>query len=506
MTDGAGAYRPADPCVLVVFGATGDLTKRKLMPALYNLASNGFLPTEFAVVGFAREELSHEEFRRQMAAGVRQFGGGEIDPGLWAPIEQRLYYIGGDFADPAAYGRLRQLLEQVDGECGTAGSYVYYLATPPSVFDVIGNQLGAAGLARENERAGWRRIIVEKPFGRDLETACALNHELLAAFREDQIYRIDHYLGKETVQNVLVFRFANGIFEPIWNRRYIDHVQILVAETVGVEGRGRYYEEAGVLRDMIQNHMLQLLALVAMEPPISFAADAVRNEKVKVLNAVHPLTPEEIIQRTVRGQYDRGVMDGKPVPAYRNEPNVSPKSATETYAALKLFVENWRWADVPFYVRSGKRLAQRESQIVIQFRRAPLLLFRNAPGGELEPNRLVLHIQPDERIRVRFQVKLPGATVRLASVDMDFRYADLGPTVLTTGYETLLYDCMIGDSTLFHRSDIVEAAWAIATPILDVWQALPPRDFPNYAAGTWGPAVADELIARDGRRWLNPEA
>src|SRR3989454_7147514 len=360
MTDGAGAYRPADPCVLVVFGATGDLTKRKLMRALYNPASTGFLPPEFAVVGFAREELSHEEFRRKMAAGARQFGGGEIDPGLWGPIEQRLYYIGGDFADPAAYGRLRQLLEQVDGECGTAGSYVYYLATPPSVFDVIGNQLGAADLARENERAGWRRIIVEKPFGRDLETAGALNHELLAAFREDQIYRIDHYLGKETVQNVLVFRFANGIFEPIWNRRYIDHVQILVAETVGVEGRGRYYEEAGVLRDMIQNHMLQLLALVAMEPPISFAADAVRNEKVKVLNAVRAMQPEEIIQRTVRGQYGKGFLDDKPVPGYRGEPSVSPSSTTETYAALKLFVENWRWAEVPVYLRSGKRLPQRD--------------------------------------------------------------------------------------------------------------------------------------------------
>jgi glucose-6-phosphate 1-dehydrogenase len=503
MTDGAVAFRPGDPCVLVIFGATGDLTKRKLIPALYNLARNGLLAREFAVVGFAREELSHDEFRRQMAAGARQFCA-DLDPALWGPIEQRLYYTGGDFTEAAPYTRLRQLLEKVDAECGTGASYLFYLATPPSVFAPIGNQLGAAGLTREPEHPGWRRIIVEKPFGRDLESARELNRELRSVFREDQIYRIDHYLGKETVQNVLVFRFANGIFEPIWNRRYIDHVQVLVAETVGVEGRGGYYEEAGLLRDMIQNHLLQLLALVAMEPPISFAADAVRNEKVKVLDAVHPMAPEDIIQRTVRGQYDKGAIDGKPVPAYRSEPSVSPKSATETYAALKLFVDNWRWADVPFYLRSGKRLGRRESKIVIQFRRAPLLLFRNAPGGELEPNRLVLHIQPDERIRVSFQVKMPGATVRLATVDMDFRYADLGPTTLTTGYETLIYDCMVGDSTLFYRSDMVEAAWTIATPILDVWQALPPRDFPNYAAGSWGPAAADELIGRDGRRWVNP--
>ena len=504
--DGRVTYRPADPCLLVLFGATGDLAKRKLLPALFNLAQNGLLAREFSVVGMAREDLSHEEFRRRIGEAMREFGPKNMDPALWARLESCLYYARGQFGDPEAYKALSQLLEKTDREGGTQGNYLYYLATPPSVFPEIAAQLGRAGLAQGGEhRAGWTRMIVEKPFGRDLDSARALNRSLLQGFDEDQLYRIDHYLGKETVQNLLVFRFANGIFEPIWNRRYIDHIQILVAESVGVEDRGRYYEEAGVLRDMIQNHMFQLLALVAMEPPISFAARAVRDEKVKVLHAVGRLQPEDIIQRTVRGQYGKGFASDKPVPAYRSEPHVSPTSTTETYAALKLFVENWRWADVPFYLRSGKRLPTRETQIVIQFRRAPLLLFRDMPGGELAPNRLVVHIQPDERIRMRFQAKLPGPGVHLANVDMEFRYADLAPASPGTGYETLLYDCMTGDATLFHRSDMVEAAWTIATPILDVWQALPPRDFPNYASGTWGPRSADELIERDGRQWSNPD-
>ena len=498
--------RVADPCVMVIFGASGDLTRRKLVPSLYNLAQNNLLNSDFAVVGFARQEMSHDEFRRQMREAIQEFGTDEFDPALWEKLEKRLYYLSGELDDPTAYSPLVELLEQVDNECGTQGNYLYYLATPPDFFSVIAGQLGQVGLAQDNRQASWRRIIVEKPFGRDLDSARALNKQLLDVFDEAQIYRIDHYLGKETVQNILVFRFANGIFEPIWDRRYIDHVQIMVAESIGVEQRGGYYEGAGVLRDMIQNHMFQLLSLVAMEPPISFEADAVRDEKVKVLNALHPMQPEEIIQHTARGQYGDGVVNGKNMPAYRSEPNVSPDSRTETYAALKLFVDNWRWAGVPFFLRSGKRMANRSTQIVIQFRRVPLLLFRDSASEQLEPNRLVLHIQPDEQISLRFQAKVPGPTMHFAPVNMGFGYKDLADGSPATGYETLLYDCMNADSTQFHRADMVDAAWEIATPILDVWAVLPLRDFPNYKAGTWGPRTADTLIEGDGRgrKWLHP--
>jgi len=501
------AQQTADPCALVIFGATGDLTKRKLMPALYNLARSGLLPDDFAVVAFARRVHATEAFRRELSDAMQQFGPQPLDAGLWEKIVARLTYLSGDYGDPAAYQNLRQVLEQTDTEHGTRGNYLYYLATPPEVFGDVAKQLDAAGLARSAQPfQGWRRIIVEKPFGHDLDSARVLNGELQAAFDESQIFRIDHYLGKETVQNVLVFRFANGIFEPIWNRRYIDHVQITAAESVGVEGRGGYYETAGALRDMIQNHLFQLLALVAMEPPISFDGDAIRDQKVRVLQAIRPMDHEEIIHQSTRGQYGPGTIDGKKVAGYRDEPSVARDSATETFAALTLNVENWRWADVPFYLRAGKRMARRETQIVIQFRRAPVLLFRNAGAANLEPNRLILHIQPDERIEVQFQAKRPGAIVRLAAAEMNFCYADLGESVLSTGYETLLYDVMIGDATLFHRADMVEAAWKVATPILDVWGALPPRDFPNYAAGTWGPAAADKLLERDHRVWHNPES
>jgi len=498
-------HQTADPCALVIFGATGDLTKRKLMPALYNLGRSGLLPKKLAIFGFARRARSSEDFRRELSEAMQQFGPKPLDDALWKDISDRLNYIAGDYGDPAAYQNLRQALERADKENGTRGNYLYYMATPPEVFGTAAKQLAAAGLGRDSQPGRWRRIVVEKPFGHDLESARVLNGELQAAFDEAQIFRIDHYLGKETVQNVLVFRFANGIFEPIWNRRYIDHVQITAAETVGVEGRGGYYETAGALRDMIQNHLFQLLALVTMEPPISFDGDAIRDQKVRVLQAIRPLDHAEIIHNTVRGQYGSGTIAGETVPAYRDEPSVARNSATETYAAVKLDIDNWRWADVPFYLRAGKRMARRDTEIVIQFRRAPVLLFRSAGAANLEPNRLLLHIQPDERIEVQFQAKQPGAIVRLSAAEMNFCYSDLGESFLSTGYETLLFDVMIGDATLFHRADMVEAAWKVATPILDVWKALPPRDFPNYAAGSWGPAAADKLLEQDHRRWHNPD-
>jgi len=422
----------------------------------------------------------------------------------WGELEKRLYYVRGDFQSPETYEKLKQKLSQLAETYRIGGNILFYLATPPDAFAEIVQQLGKAGLARE-ESGFWRRVIVEKPFGRDLDSAMELNRQLRSVLKEAQIYRIDHYLGKETVQNVNVFRFANGMFEPIWNRRYVDHVQLTVAEELGVEGRGGYYDKTGVLRDMIQNHMFQLLTLIAMEPPSTLAAEAVRNEKVKVLQAIRLLEGEEVLAKTVRGQYGAGVIDGKKVPAYRTEPNVSPSSRTETYAALKLAVENWRWAGVPFYLRSGKRLARRDTTIIIQFKRPPLLLFEREGVEEIEPNRLVIDIQPHERIRIYVKAKKPGTAVLPVTVKLEFSYKDLGQGFEATGYERLLYDCMVGDSTLFHREDMVEAAWRIATPILDVWSTLPPRDFPNYGAGTWGPRAADELIERDGRRWVNTE-
>jgi glucose-6-phosphate 1-dehydrogenase len=492
--------RPAPPCTIVIFGAVGDLTKRKLLPALYNLKAIGLLPKEFAVVAVARRDKTHEGFREEQTRNIHEFATTRVDQTLWAELRAAMYYHEGDLSDAAAYTRLATLLEDVGQRHGTGGNALFYLAVPPSLFGEVVRRLGAVGLLRQ-EGAAWRRVIVEKPFGHDLESARALSAELAAVLHEDQIYRIDHYLGKETVQNILVFRFANGLFEPIWNRQYVDHMQLMVAETVGVEDRGSYYETAGVLRDMIQNHMFQLLALVAMEPPISFAADAVRDEKVKVLQAIRTMGSEEILDRTVRGQYGDGEIGGQAVRAYRREPKVSPTSTTDTYAALKLYVENWRWAGVPFYLRSGKRLARRRTEIVVEFRRPPLLLLETAAMREIDPNRLVLHIQPDEGIEFQVKAKRPGPTARVETVKLDFSYKDFGDTSAATGYERLLYDCMVGDSTLFHRTDMVEAAWRIATPILDAWRALPPPDFPNYHAGSWGPVAADELIQQDGRRW-----
>ena len=496
------AASPAPPCVLVIFGGSGDLARRKLLPSLYNLARHGFLDEHFAVLALGSKPLSDEAMRERLVEAVREFCEQPIDSSLLERLQRATYYRRGNFNRGQELESLRQPLEEIAARHGTQGNVVFYLATPPEAFGPIATALGKAGLVRPPSDGPWTRIIVEKPFGRDLASAQTLNRELLAVFDESQIHRIDHYLGKETVQNLLLLRFTNGLFEPIWNRRYVDHVQILVAETLGVEGRGAYYDTSGALRDMLQNHMMQLLCLVAMEPPISFSAEEVRNEKVKVLHAIKPMSPGEIERFTVRGQYGPGFIDGKPVPGYAQEPDVPPNSTTETFAAARFEVENWRWAGVPFYLRTGKRRPMRTTQITIEFRRAPLLLL---PAARMQPpNRLVVHVQPDERISVHFHAKCPGPQIRLAPVEMTFAYSDLEGGSRRTGYETLLYDCMIGDATSFHRADMIDAAWRIATPILEVWAALPPTDFPNYAAGTWGPAAAEALIARDGRAWFQP--
>ena len=494
--------QPAPPCALVLFGASGDLAKRKLIPALYNLAAGGYLPDEFAIVGISRSPMSDDDFRQKMIQDLATFETGALDPQRVEWLRSRLSYMSGDLDDAATFDRLREALEAADKQWGTGGNYLFYLAVPPSQFAAIAERLGAAGLTRE-EGGAWRRIVIEKPFGHDLDSARELNRDIRAVAEERQIYRIDHYLGKETVQNILAFRFANGIFEPIWNRGYVDHVQITVAETVGVESRGGYYEEAGALRDMVQNHMFQLLALTAMEPPISFAPDEVRDERVKVLRSVRPITPEDVLHQAVRGQYDAGTVNDKTVPAYRAETHVSPSSPVETFVALKMYIDNWRWADVPFYLRTGKRLPRRVSEVAIHFKRAPHMLFRETAVEHLEANTLVLHIQPDEGISLKFEGKVPGPVMRLGHVRMHFEYSDYFGRTPETGYETLLYDCMIGDSTLFQRSDLVEVGWGIVMPILDVWSALAPRSFPNYAANTWGPKAADDLLQADGRRWKN---
>jgi glucose-6-phosphate 1-dehydrogenase len=492
---------PAPPCLMVIFGASGDLTKRKLVPALFNLRQSGLLPDNFAVLGVARQELSDEDLRQRVDDDITACEEPD-DPGCRSWLLERVFYLSGDVGQREAYERIAARAAELDEQYQTEGNHLYYLATAPALFATVVEHLGAVGLAKE-EGGRWRRVIIEKPFGHDLESARELNQHLAKVLSERQTYRIDHYLGKETVQNLMAFRFGNGIFEPIWNRRYIDHVQITAVEEVGVEQRGGYYDSSGALRDMVPNHLFQLVSLTAMEPPTSFAANAVRDEQTKVLRAVAPYTPEEVLRRTVRGQYGEGVVKGVRRPAYRGESNVPPNSTIETFVALKLYLDNWRWADVPFFLRTGKSLTRRETHISIQFRQPPLMLFRDTPVDALQPNRLVIHIQPDEAITLSFGAKIPGPQLRLGTVDMRFAYKDYFGERPSTGYERLLYDCMTGDATLFQRSDMVEAGWSVVAPILDVWKALPPRDFPNYPAGSWGPKDAEDLMARNGRAWYH---
>jgi glucose-6-phosphate 1-dehydrogenase len=489
-----------EPSIMVIFGASGDLTKRKLVPALQNLYRRGLLPDEFAVLGFARREMSTEEFREKIEKELQEYTTTPVVPGFLKWFAGRLHYVSGNFQDENSFKRLSEKLERIDKAQGTEGNYFYYLSTAPEFFGDIIERLGNAGLTRGEENC-WRRVIIEKPFGRDLDSARMLNRRIGDVLREKQIYRIDHYLGKETVQNILVFRFANGIFEPIWNRRYVDNVQITVSEELGVEQRGGYYEIAGALRDMVPNHIFQLITLTAMEPPISFEANSVRDEQAKILHAIQPIAPEDVLEQTIRGQYAEGTIDGQRVPGYRSEPNVAPDSSTETFVAMRLFVDNWRWAGVPFYLRTGKRLPCRGTEIVIQFKSAPFILFEKTPVDHLKSNLLVIRIQPDEGISLSFGAKIPGPVVELGTVNMDFQYKDYFGSNPSTGYERLLYDCMLGDATLFQRADMIEAGWKVVEPVQDVWNALPPRDFPNYPAGSWGPEESDELTANDGFKW-----
>jgi glucose-6-phosphate 1-dehydrogenase len=493
---------PASPCTMVIFGASGDLTRRKLLPALYNLRKSGLLSEHFAVIGVSRSPITDDEFRSRAKQELSGCDDGRSDPAVVDWLVHRLYYLPLDASNPSAYHDLAARIEEVDGEHGTGGNVLYYLATAPDLFAETVKRLGEADLTTEHGEH-WRRVVVEKPFGHDLDSARTLNRDLLAVLNERQLYRIDHYLGKETVQNILAFRFGNGIFEPIWNRRYIDHVQITAAERVGVEGRGGYYDGSGALRDMVPNHLFQLITLTAMEPPISFDANAVRDEQAKVLHAIQRFSGEDVLRRSVRGQYAGGTINGNKQRAYRNEDKVPPESNTETFVALELYIDNWRWADVPFYLRTGKLLPRRQTEVTIQFKRAPFILFRDTPVETLAPNRLVVHIQPDEGISLTFSAKIPGPQLRLGDVNMRFDYTDYFGERSATGYERLLYDAMLGDATLFQRADMVEAGWSVVQPIIDVWRALPPRRFPNYAAGTWGPAEAEELMARGGRQWRN---
>ena len=490
-----------EAAVLVIFGAGGDLTRRKLVPALYDLFLDRYLPERFAILGIDLQPLDDESFRQHMRAGVDQFSRrGKTDSSTWNAFAQRLSFRTADFANPATFTSLAQQLLDLDEQWDTRAVRVFYLATPPTLLESIAPQLGKARLARDRKRS---RIVIEKPFGYDLASACKLNAELTDIFDESQIYRIDHYLGKETVQNILAFRFANALFEPVWDRRYIDHVQITVAESIGVEHRGGYYDRAGALRDMVQNHLLQLLCLIAMEPPVAFDADEIRNKKVDVLQAIRQIDYDAVHLSAVRGQYDAGWVDGRWVPAYRSELGVAPSSSTETFAALKLFIDNWRWRGVPFYLRTGKRLPARVSEVVIQLQSAPHQLFPPSAVGDWQPNRLAINIQPVEGILIRFQAKQPGLKLRLGPEDMIFTYKQAFETSSPDAYETLLLDVIRGDSTLFMRSDQVEVAWSVVMPILEVWAATPP-DFPNYPAGTWGPEAAEMLLARDARRWLLP--
>jgi len=501
-----GQAKTPPGCIVTIFGASGDLTKRKLIPALYNLALEKKLPERFAVVGYARSEMTHEEFREKMREAVQEFSRtGLKDPAVWELFAATLYFVRGSYDEPEGYRSLKEFIDGFDRSSRVMPARVFYLATPPDLYGPVIERIAAIGLApREIDGEGRTRVIIEKPFGTDLQSARELNRRVHEVLDESQVYRIDHYLGKETVQNIMVFRFANAVFEPIWNRRYVDHVQITAAETVGVENRGGYYEAAGVVRDMFQNHLLQLLCLTAMEPPVGFTADAVRDEKGKLLKSVRPIAPEEVASAAVRGQYGPGQIDGQKVVGYRQEPGVDKNSATVTYAAVKFYIDNWRWEGVPFYLRSGKRLAKRISEVAIQFKRPPLLLFKSHALDNVNPNVLVMRIQPDEGVSLTFEVKPPGSDMIVSPLSLDFNYEEAFGSGSPEAYETLLEDCIEGDSTLFTRHDWVEAAWALTDPIIQVWNLSKPRNFPNYPAGSWGPPEADEFMQRDGRRWRRP--
>jgi glucose-6-phosphate 1-dehydrogenase len=499
--------RTGDACALVIFGASGDLTKRKLMPAVFNLGLSRSLPSGFAVVGVARREKSNDQFRAEMKEGVTKYSRRKpIDPAIWSDFERGISYVQGSFDDKQTYAKLKAHLEELDKERGTRKNRLYYLAVPPAEFEVIVSNLKAADLVCPpgGERSGgsWSRIIIEKPFGHDLESSRELNDCIASAFAESQVFRIDHYLGKETVQNLLVFRFANSLFEPIWNREHVDHVQITVAEEIGVEGRGKFYEQTGVTKDIVENHLMQLLCLTAMEPPISLSADAVRDEKVKVLRSLRRMERSMVREGVVRGQYGKGFVKGEEATAYRDEPDVAKDSMVDTYVAMKVFVDNWRWGGVPFYVRAGKRLARRVTEIAIQFKKVPHSLF-SAPDGGISQNVLAVRVQPDEGIALRFTTKEPGNATILRDVAMDFRYGAAFGSNTPEAYERLLLDAMRGDATLFTRRDEVEEQWAFMDGVFDVWQEQPGPP-PIYPAGTWGPEQADTLLARDGRRWRRP--
>lgn len=498
-----GVQKIAEPCVMVIFGATGDLTARKLIPALYNLNKEGQLPSHFACVGFARREKKHDDFRVEMKDAINQFSRTKpIDHEIWDSFSKQIYYHPSEFHDDAGYERLADLLKKLDSSHGTKGNRVFYLSTQPSFFPLIIEKLNQHNLIYkpgENQEK-WSRVIIEKPFGEDLESAKALQKEISKYLDESQIYRIDHYLGKETVQNLLVFRFSNPLFEAVWNNRYIDNVQITVGEEIGIGSRGRFFEEAGILRDIVQNHMMQLLSLVCMEPPHNSKADAIHNEKVKVIESIRPFPKDHIDEFVVRGQYGPGFINGKPVIGYRQEENVDPNSSVETYAALELFIDNWRWFGVPFYLRAGKRLPKRSTEIAITFKPVPGFIFEEM-GKTIEQNVLVIRIQPDEGISLKINCKVPGINSPIQPVKMDFQYGAYFGSTPPEAYERLILDCMSGDNTLFARVDEVLASWKLFTPVLNSWSENKPSYFPNYASGTWGPEAADKLLERSNRKW-----
>jgi glucose-6-phosphate 1-dehydrogenase len=501
MTSKTGATRghAADPCCLVIFGASGDLTHRLLVPALYNLAAARLLPEAFALIGVARSPSSSEAFRADLAKSLPQFANRSIDQNVLNQVLGCVGYVQGDPDDEATYANIERELTRVERERATQGNRLFYLATPPAGFAPIGRHLGQSGLAREN--GAWRRVIIEKPFGTDLASAHALNQKLLGVLKEHQIFRIDHYLGKETVQNIMVLRFANGLFEPIWNRDHIDHVQITVAESLTVGRRGNYYDATGALRDMVPNHLIQLLSLIAMEPPSRFAADSVRAEKAQLLEAVQLQSRAEALRNSIRAQYDDGFVENQCVEAYRKTKDVDPHSTTETYVALRLMIDNWRWANVPFYLRTGKALRGKQTEVAIKFKQAPIAMFRDTPVDRLAENFLVIGIQPNECIGLEFNAKTPGPSIAIGGVSMTFRYEDYFEAAPSTGYETLIYDCMVGDAILYPRADGIEAGWRVVQPLLDAWRDAPDEHLASYRAGSDGPKEADELLARDGRRW-----